>query len=157
MKKILVAYYSRTGTTRKVAEMLAQKLGAELEEIKDTVDRSGIKGYLLSGRDATLKKLTELYPIAKNPADYNLVLVGTPIWSWNVSTPIRTYVTEQKNNLKSVAFFCTMGGSGDGRAFATLSEISGQKPLATLALITREVTAGDIEKSIMDFIEKLRD
>src|SRR3990172_13104609 len=105
MKKILVAYYSRTGTTRKVAELIAQKLGAELEEIKDTVDRSGIKGYLLSGRDATLKRLTELYPIAKNPADYDLVLVGTPIWSWNVSAPIRTYVTQQKNNLKSIAYF----------------------------------------------------
>lgn len=156
MKKILVAYYSRTGTTKKAAELIAQKLGAELEEIKDTVDRSGIKGYLLSGRDATLKRLTELHPIAKNPAEYDLVVIGTPIWSWNVSAPIRTYATEQKKNLKNVAFFCTMGGSGNERAFATLSEISGEKPLATLALKTREVVAGGIEKSVTSFTEKLR-
>jgi flavodoxin len=155
MKKILVAYYSRTGTTKKVAELIAQKLGSELEEIKDTVDRSGIKGYLLSGRDATLKRLTELHPIAKNPAEYDLVVIGTPIWSWNVSAPVRTYATQQRNNFRSVAYFCTMGGSGDERAFGTLSEISGQKPLSTLSLKTREVMAGNMEKSVADFAEKL--
>jgi len=141
--KILIAYYSRTGTTKKVAVALAEKLGAELEEIKDTTDRSGMKGYLLSGRDAMKRKLTKLEPLKFNASEYDLIIIGTPIWGWNMSVPVRTYITEQKNNFKNVAFFCTMGGSGDKKAFAEMTEIIGKNPESTLALKTVEVVKND--------------
>ena len=114
--KILIAYYSRTGTTKKVAEVLGIKLNADIEEIKDTVDRVGAKGYLLSGRDATLRRMTTIEPMQKNPADYDLVIIGTPIWSWNLSVPVRTYLEQHKTEFKNIALFCGMGGSGDKRA-----------------------------------------
>jgi menaquinone-dependent protoporphyrinogen IX oxidase len=90
--KILVAYYSRTGTTKKVGDAIAEKFNADVEDIKDTVDRSGAKGYLVSGRDAMKRKLTKLEPIKFNPKEYDLVIIGTPIWAWNMSVPIRTYL-----------------------------------------------------------------
>jgi flavodoxin len=153
--KTLVVFYSRTGTTKKVAEAIAKKTGADLEEIKDTVDRSGAMGYIRSGRDAMKKRLTNLEPILKNPADYDLVVIGTPIWGWNVSAPVRTYLTEQKEKFlpgadKKVAFFCTMGGSGDKNAFSEMEKIIGKKPAATLALTTKEVVKGDYTKAIED-------
>jgi len=115
--KTLIVYYSRTGATKKLAGFLAEKLGAESEEIKDTVKRAGVTGYLLAGRDASLRRLTKLETIKNNPADFDLVIIGTPIWAFNMSAPIRTYLTEQKDKFKRVAFFCTMGGSGDEKAF----------------------------------------
>ncbi len=140
---------------------IANKLGAEVEEIKDTVSRSGIKGYLVSGRDAMQKKLTVLEPSEKNPTDFDLVIIGTPIWGWNMSTPVRTYITEQKNNFQKAAFFCTMDGSGDDKAFAEMEQIIGQKPLATLALLTRDVAKNDfaeeLEKFISDINSKISD
>lgn len=156
MKKILVVYYSRTETTKKVAVKLGEKLGADLEEIRDIVDRKGVKGYLISGRDATLRKLTTLEKSEKNPADYDLVIIGTPIWSWNMSVPVRTYITENKDKFKEVAFFCTMGGSGDERAFGEMSEIIGKKPLATLTFKTVEVVKGLTEEKINEFVGKLK-
>ena len=155
MKKILVACYSRTQTTKKLAEELAQKLGADIEEIKDTVDRSGGMGYLLSGKDATLRKLTTLEKTEKNPREYDLVIIGTPIWSWNMSVPIRTYHTEHKGEFPKVAFFCTMGGSGEKRAFAEMSEIIGKKPVATLAMKTVEVVKATAREKIDSFIARL--
>ena len=152
MKKILIAYYSRTGTTKKAAEFLAEKLGADCEEIKDTIDRSGAKGYFISGRDGTFRKLTTLQPLHKNTADYDLVIIGTPIWSWNMSSPIRTYLTEYKNEFKQVAFFCTMGGSGDERAFAEMAEIAGQDPVATFALTTKEVVTNNFQQKAEAFV-----
>jgi len=146
--KTLVAYYSRTGTTKKVAEALVEKLGAEIEEIKDTVDRSGAKGYLLAGRDAMQKRLTVIAPVKFNPADFELVIVGTPIWAWNLAAPVRTYLTEQKDNFPRVAFFCTMGGSGDDKAAAEAEKIIGKKISALLALKTVEVVKNE-------FIDKL--
>jgi flavodoxin len=151
--KTLVAYFSRTGTTKKVAEMIAEKMGADVEEIKDIIDRSGVKGYLKSGRDAMKKRLTKLEPLQNNLAEYDLVIIGTPIWGWNMSVPIRTFVTEQKNNLKQVAFFCTMGGSGDEKAFSEMAEILEKKPLWTLALKTKDVATGNFSDKVNEFVK----
>lgn len=153
--KILIIYYSRTGTTKKVAEMIAEKIGAEATEIKDNVDRSGIAGYMKSGRDAMKKRLTKLEPLRKKLAEYDLVIIGTPIWGWNMSAPIRTFVTEQKNNLNQVAFFCTMGGSGDENAFEEMAEILEKKPLSTLSLKTKDVATGNFSGRLDEFVKSI--
>ncbi|HCU70596.1 MAG TPA: hypothetical protein DIC35_02435 [Candidatus Moranbacteria bacterium] len=155
MKKILITYYSRTATTKKVAEILAEKLGADIEEIKDTVDRKGAKGYLISGRDATLRKLTVLEKSEKNLQDYDLAIIGTPIWSWNMSVPVRTYLHDHKGEFPEVAFFCTMGGSGDERAFREMGEIIGKQPVATLTLKTVEVVKNLAGERIDEFVGEL--
>jgi flavodoxin len=154
MKKIIF-FYSRTGTTKKVAKAIAEKIDAEVEEIRDTVDRSGAIGYVKSGRDAMKKRLTKLEPLEKNPAAYDLVIVGTPIWGWNMSVPVRTFVTENKDGITKAAFFCTMGGSGDQKAFAEMAEIISQKPLATMALTTKKVVSGDISEEIKKFANSI--
>ena len=154
--KTLVVFYSRTGTTKKVGEALAAKLGADIEEIKDTVNRSGAKGYLLSGRDAMRRKLTTLEPQSKNAFEYDLVVIGTPIWAWNMSAPIRTYVTEQKNNFKNVAFFCTMGGSGEVGTFSEMAEVIGKQPLGTLALKTVQVVKNEFIEELENFTNDLK-
>jgi flavodoxin len=154
--KTLVAFYSRTGTTKKIGEVLAQKIGADVEEIRDTVERNGVKGYLISGRDAMKKKLTTLQPTACKVSDYDLVIIGTPIWSWNMSVPIRTYITENKGAFKKVAFFCTMGGSGDEKAFLEMENILGQKPLVTLALKTREVVKNNYSDKLENFLSQIK-
>jgi len=155
--KTLIAYYSRTGTTKKIALEIANKLGAEVEEIKDTADRSGMKGYLISGRDAMQKRLTVLESAVNNPADFDLVIIGTPIWGWNMSAPVRTYITEKKDNFNNVAFFCTMGGSGDEKAFAEMGEIIGKKPLATLTLLDKDVAKNNFTDKVEKFVSKLNE
>ena len=145
--KTLVVFYSRTGVTGKLADYIAKKIGAETEEIKDTVNRAGAIGYLLAGRDGTLRKLTKLETPKLNPADFDLVIIGTPIWSFNMSAPIRTYLEEYKNQFKQAAFFCTMGGSGDKKAFKEMGEVTGKKPVAALTLKTAEVVASSFEKA----------
>lgn len=145
--KTFVVYYSRTGATKKLAGLIAEKLGAETEEIKDTVKRAGLIGYILAGWDSARRRLTKLEAINNDPAEFDLVIIGTPIWGWNMSAPIRTYVTEQKDKFKQVAFFCTMGGSGDFKAFKEMGEIINKKPVAVLGLKNKEVVSGNLEKA----------
>jgi flavodoxin len=154
--KTLIAYYSRTGTTKKIGDAIAEKLGAETEEILDTVNRMGVKGYLVSGRDAMKKRMTKLESLRFNPAGYELVIIGTPIWGWNMSVPIRTYITENKEKFRKVAFFCTMGGSGDEKAFLEMEKIIGRKPLGILALKTVEVAKNEYGEKLEKFLENLR-
>jgi flavodoxin len=153
--KTLVIYYSRTGITKQIGDIIAKKLGADVEEIKDTVDRSGAKGYLLSGRDAMKKKLTRLEPLAKNPSDYDLAIIGTPVWCWNMSVPVRTYVSENKDKFSKVAYFCTMGGAGDQKTFSGTEEIIGKKPISTLTLTTKEVVKNEFSKKIEKFLSEI--
>jgi len=74
---LLVVFYSRTGTTKKVAEAIATKLGCDIEEIIDTKSRRGLLGFLRSGLEATLKRLTTIEEIKNDPASYDVVIIGT--------------------------------------------------------------------------------
>ncbi len=105
--KILVAYYSRTGTTRKVAEAIAGILKCDIEEVIDKKSRSGALGWLKSGRDAGSKKLTTIEETKNDPGLYDVVAIGTPVWNGTMSTPIRTYIVQHRESFKKVAFFCT--------------------------------------------------
>ena len=152
--KTLIAFYSRTGTTRKAAQAIAKLLKCDMEEIIDMNDRKGVLGYISAGKDASLKRLTKLKKTKKDYTLYDLVIVGTPIWSWSVSTPTRTYL--HYNKFKRVAFFLTMGGSGHEGTFKQMEILCGKKPLATLALTTKEVVRGEFEDKTKGFVEKIK-
>lgn len=150
--KTLILFYSRTGTTKKVAEKLAPMLGADIEEISDNINRAGVSGYLISGRDAAFKKLTKINSISHNISDYDLVIIGTPVWAWTMSSPIRTLITEQGDKVKQVAFFCTQGGEGNQGALPDMAKLINKKPLSTLSLLTKKVVKDQIEEDLNNFI-----
>jgi NAD(P)H-dependent FMN reductase len=52
---------------------------------------------------------TEIAPTTKNPADYDLIVVGTPIWAWSPSAAIRTWLTHNDLSGKKVALFFYFG------------------------------------------------
>jgi flavodoxin len=152
----LVVFYSRSGKTKKIGTLISEQLKCENEEIFDTKKRSGIFGYLKSGRDAIKKKLTILQEIKKNPASYDLVIIGTPIWGANMSTPIRTYITEHKEKFKTIAFFCTEGSSGGQKCFKSMEELCGKKPIATLEIKGKEIKKDMYREKINSFLEQFK-
>jgi flavodoxin len=147
--KNLIVFYSRTGTTKKMAEKMAKILKADIDEIVDRKNRKGIIRWLLAGRDAMKKKTTEI-TFKKDPSKYSLVILGTPTWAGLPSPAIRTYLT--KNKFKKLAFFCTMGGKNHSKVFIEMESIS-KKPIATLAVQGR--TLNDSEQNIVSFIRKI--
>jgi len=128
--KILVAYYSKTGNTKKVALEIARALKADVDEIIDLKKRSGILGWLIAGRDAMKEKQTEIVT-TKDPGDYNLVIIGTPIWAWNTTPAIRTYITQFKDKFKNVSFFITSGSTPPAKPVAYLETLAGKKSIAS--------------------------
>lgn len=151
----LIIFYSRTGITRKVAEAVKEELGCECEEIFDTKDRSGAMGYLGAGKDATMKALTELKPILRDPEKYDLLIIGTPVWAFTMSTPVRTYIFEQHQKFKNVAFFCTQGASGDIGTFKEMQKLSHKEPIVKLTLTSKEVSNSDHHDKVKEFCSKI--
>ena len=110
--KILIAYYSKTGTTKKLAEILSKKLDADIEELEDKKKRSGILGWIFGGRDGMRKIPTEIGKIKHDISKYDVVLLGGPLWGFNSVAPAaRTFLTQNNSKIKKAAFFITRGGA----------------------------------------------
>jgi flavodoxin len=115
MKKAIVVYYSYEGTTKRIAEAIADSLGADLLEIKPIgeMQAKGFGKYLKGGYEVMQKKAPELMPMDKNIDDYDLVFLGTPVWASSYTPPIKTLLEGGYITNKEVAFFfCYNGGPG---------------------------------------------
>ena len=139
MKKTLLVFYSRSGYTRQAAQAIAGMLDCDMEEIQDVTPRKSWLGYLRSGYEALKKQPAAIRPITKNPADYDLVVLGSPVWASHVPSPVRAYIDAQKNNFKRIACFCTMGGSGAQNVFKEIADLCGKQPVISLALTDKEI------------------
>ena len=117
MKKVLVTYFSATGTTKGVAQQLAEVTGGTLHEIKpaqpytdadldwrDKQSRSSVEMQNKSSRPAITDKLT-------NMQDYEVIYVGFPIWRYTCPTIINTFMEAYDFKGKTVIPFATSGGS----------------------------------------------
>ncbi|WP_374563944.1 flavodoxin family protein [Ideonella sp.] len=155
MSRILVVYFSRTGYTRRVAESLAQRLGAQLAPIDEPRSRRGILGYIRSAREAMRRAEVEITAPAADPGEFDLVLIGTPVWASHASPPARTLALRWQGRVKRVALFCTLGGSGAEAALAELQLAIGQAPVATLALTDRKIDAGTAATKLDAFVAAL--
>jgi len=142
VQKILVVFYSRTGHTRQVAEAIAAALDAELEAIEDVRSRRGIIGWLRSGREAWREQPAEIQPVGKDPSDYDLVVLGTPVWAGRMSSPLRRYIIDQAGRFNRLAAFCTLGGGGGDETLDQVATLCAQTPVARLM-----VTAGEFKSS----------
>ncbi len=154
--KYLVAYYSRTGHNKTIGEAIAKALSADVDEIIDKKKRSGRIGWLLAGRDGTSGKMTEIQT-AKNPQDYDIVILGTPLWAANMTPAIRTYLTQNNLTGKKVAFFICSGGDGYTNIFPKLMELaSGATQLATLGITEEQFKNNAYQSQLEAFIAKLK-
>jgi flavodoxin len=151
----LVIYYSRTGKTKKVGEQVANSLGCDSEEIFDTKSRGGPIGYMGAGKASSLKQLTELKQVKNSPGEYDLLVIGTPVWSWNMSVPVRTYIEMYKNKFKEVAFFLTCINK-PGKTFTDMETICGKRPRSKLLLMKKDFKDGTDQGKIRKFIDELR-
>jgi hypothetical protein len=162
MKKsrALLVYFSRTGTTKGLAEgirktLVERGLDCDVEPLEDRTDRRGLFGYLRSSFDGGIGRSTKLFPTKHNPSLYDVVILGTPVWNASVSAPIRTYLSAQAGRLPPVAFFLTFGSSGSARAFRKLRKLAGRSPIAELAVREREVTRGTYVTDIPFFADSI--
>jgi len=140
--KLLVAFFSRTGTTRRLAEHIARATGADLEELREAKSRRGIWGWLRSGYEGTYRRSAEVLPLGHNLRDYDLVFVGSPTWNRALASPVRGFLEQYASELSNVALFATCQGRGASDVLEQMSELLKKPPLATLAMIEMDVKHG---------------
>lgn len=142
MTKYLVAYYSWTSNTAKVANLIAETLSADIEQISEVNPRSGPFAFPTAVVASLLKRAANILPTTKNVADYDVVFLGCPVWASSMATPMRTYIMRENPRIKQVALFCTLGGSGGKAALARMAALCERTSLADLMVDQSALASG---------------
>ncbi len=153
--KTLVAYYSMTGHTRRIANEVRDVTGAELEEIQEPTPRQGLTGVLRALFDGVVRRTPPILVAGHDPADYDLLVIGGPVWAGRMAAPVRTYAKRYGANARHVAFFCTEGGRGAETAFADLEELCQHPPEATLVVNAAHLPAVEHHVALSRFVSTL--
>lgn len=112
MNKKLVLYYSFEGHTKKVAEIIASSINADIYEIKpkNEIKSKGFSKYLWGGSQVVMAKKPEIMDIQIDLDKYEKFFLGSPIWAWTFAPPIRTLLEDGYLKNKKISYFYTNGG-----------------------------------------------
>ncbi|HIX29701.1 MAG TPA: NAD(P)H-dependent oxidoreductase [Candidatus Blautia stercoravium] len=138
MKKSLVAYFSASGVTKKVAQTLAEAAEADLYEICPQIPYTDCD---LDWQDQNSRSSLEMKDKTSRPAladqsadikAYDTIFLGFPIWWYTAPTIVNTFLEAYDFSDKTIILFATSGGSGFGKTVEDL------KSSVSLAAVIRE-------------------
>lgn len=112
MKKILTVYYSYSGNTKKIAEKIHDALGGDIAEIETVVPYSGDYDAVVDQGNEEVQKgfKPKIRPRPVNHADYDVIVLGTPVWWYTCAPATRAFLTAHDLGGKTVYPFATNGG-----------------------------------------------
>ena len=135
MSKTLVAFFSASGNTKRVAEKLAAAIDSDLYEIKPAVPYTSAD---LNWRDRHSRSSVEMNDPSSRPeladyhaniAGYDRIFLGFPIWWYTAPTIVRSFLESYDFTGKTIILFATSGGSGLGK---TAKELASSCPGAAI-------------------------
>lgn len=154
--KILIVYYSRTGNTEAIADMIYETVGGDMVKVET------VTPYPEEYSDVTAQAQDELNagylpPITnriENLDEYDTVFFGYPIWWGHIPPAMMTFLSENDLSSKTVIPFCTHGGSGQSQSLDDIREYS---PNATISenLVVRGSDASSSQEEVAAWLEKL--
>lgn len=123
-KKVLVLYYSQTSNTKTVAQEIANKLGADIEEIVPVQAYDGdFQATIARCNEEREKGITpELKPLNVNLADYDTIFLGYPVWFGTFAPPMGAFLSQNDLSGKKIVPFCTFGSGGLDSSVKNLAE-----------------------------------
>jgi flavodoxin len=136
--KTLIVYYTLEGNTHYAAKKIAAKLGADVLRIKPvkSYPRKGFKKFFWGGKSAVMAEKPELETYDLDVSAYDEIIFGFPVWAGTFTPPLRTFILENKENLKNktIAAFACQSGFGAERAFSKLKDCIGINSFAATAI-----------------------
>lgn len=156
-QKVLVAYFSATGTTEAVAEQIAEGLSCDLYEItpQDPYTDADLNYSDTSSRTTSEMNDENARPAisgtVSNMAQYDVVFLGYPIWWGEAPRIISTFLESYDFSGKTIVPFCTSGSSG------IAASVSDLKPLASGAtwLEGQRFGGGVSKETVMEWVRGL--
>lgn len=155
MKKTLVAYFSASGTTKKVAQTIAEAGGYDLHEIrpKEPYTKEDLNWMDKKSRSSVeMNDKTYRPELADKNADieaYDTIILGFPIWWYVAPTIINTFLESYDFIGKKIVLFATSGGSSFGNTASELEVSVRGADIVEGKILNGKVTTEDIKKWLM--------
>ena len=154
-EKVLVVYYSHSGNTKKVAEVIHNKVGGDIFRIEpsESYPANYNKVAEQAKKEIAIGYMPELRSDIDDIASYNKIFVGSPNW-WNtIAPPVRTVLLQHDFSNKIVLPFCTHGGGGKGNVFSDIAkESNGSRVKKGFAIYGNG--GSNVEKKIADWLNE---
>lgn len=112
--KMLVLYYSQTSNTKAVAQEIASKLGADIEELVMVEPYDGDFNATIERcmKEREQEIIPDIQPVAANLADYDVIFIGYPVWFGTYAPPVAAFLNQVDLSGKKIVPFCTFGSGG---------------------------------------------
>lgn len=155
----LVIYYSLTGNTRKVGNLLAERLNADIAEITCPVYRRGLAGGLRQAWDILTGGTPPIEVPVVDSNEYDLIIAGGPVWAGRPAPPLRGFVGRHLRGRYSAALFLTCNGTAKNfpgeKALRELARTAPRSPVATRLFREAEIASPDIAERVARFAKVL--
>lgn len=155
MNNTLVVFYSYSGTCRRAAQLLASHYGWPLAEIRDARPRAGFMGDLRCVLDSMLRRRPAIRYEGAAPADFDAVVIVSPIWAYQMAGPMRTFLAENAGRLRRLAQVTIMNAAGASNAVGEATRLLQRAPVLTAEFLTREIQDGSGTTRLLAFGEAL--
>jgi flavodoxin len=159
--KPLVVYYSLTGKTKLVSQVIAEALNATLLEIKETKPRKlGPSVYSIGGLAATMNRGSKINPIDVDLKQHETIFIGSPIWNSRPAPAINSFIYQTNFEGRSIIPFFTMAGDNSEKALANITakiEKSQGKVVGSFAITSYKVSDEEIIARAKEAIKNYRD
>ena len=87
---------------------------------------------------------------------YDAVIIGTPVWNRNISAPTRTYIHQNADCLKQVAFFCIGDGGRAEKVLHEMAALCEKQPIGSLNVRTEDVVSEKCNQEVRRFVDQIR-
>lgn len=155
--RTLIVCYSNTGTSRRVADLLASKFQWQSGEVSETRSRAGGAGLLRCITDSLFRRHPAIRYEGPAPQAFDIVVLIAPIWLYRLAGPMRTFVHDHAAGLRRVAVISVMGGRGATNAFAEIDQLLGRPPELSTSFTAHEVDDGSYSSGLEVFGRAVRD
>lgn len=140
--KALVVYFSFEGNTKLVAKKISETINADLVELKTSkvYPKEGIGKFFWGGKSVIFGEKPELNNQPIDMKQYDVIIIGTPVWAGTFSPPIKSLISQYPIQGKKIGMFACHGGGGAAKCFEKL----------------KKALPGNEFLSVIDFVEPLR-
>jgi len=155
--KSLVVYYSLTGKTKLVAQVVAEALNAALVEIEERRPIPIPFVYLSGGFAAFTNRGTKINPVDVDLKQYERIFIGSPTWAYRPVPAINSFIYKTNFEDRSVIPFFTMAGDSSEKALANITakiEKSQGKVVGSFAITSYKVSDEEIIARAKEAIKK---
>lgn len=122
--KSIVVYFSLEGNSKYVADRIAEYVGADtlgLEPVKK-YPTGNVSKFVWGGKSVVFGDKPKLLPYKFDAKDYDVIIIGTPVWAGTFAPPLKTFLREHDLSHKKVALYACCGGGSTEKCIDNLKK-----------------------------------